>query len=75
MLNRHTIVVSINTIVIAVGTPTFVPHAKEIHVAATLETHRARFNDFSDILEDGGRLMRCVWMNIESSQDALILRD
>lgn len=34
--------------------PTFVPHAKEMHVAATLDTHRARFNDFSDILEDGG---------------------
>lgn len=33
--------------------PTFVPHAKEMHVAATLDTHRARFNDFSDIVKDG----------------------
>lgn len=54
MLNRRTTVVSIYIIMIADCAPTFVPHAKEMHVAATLDTHRARFNDFSDILEDGG---------------------
>jgi hypothetical protein len=54
MLNRHTIVVSTYTKLILDPTLTFVPHAREMHVAATLETHRARFNDFSDILEDGG---------------------
>jgi hypothetical protein len=32
---------------------TLVPHAKEIHVAAILDTILARWRDFSDILIDG----------------------